>query len=196
MAAISLIIGLGNPGSGYEATRHNAGFWFLDVLARRWPMDLRVENRFRGALADLRINNHRVRVLRPETFMNESGSPVAGVAKYFDFSPEEILVVHDDLDLPPGTVRVKRGGGHGGHNGLRDIFSKLGSREFVRLRIGIGHPGNADEVTNYVLQKPSAADRNAIFDAIDRAVERLDELLDGELGLAMNVLHRDAKDTL
>ena len=196
MAAISLIIGLGNPGSGYQATRHNAGFWFLDVLARRWPMDLRVENRFRGALADLRIDNHRVRVLRPETFMNESGSPVASVANYFDFAPEKILVVHDDLDLPPGTVRVKRGGGHGGHNGLRDIFSKLGSREFVRLRIGIGHPGNANEVTNYVLQKPSAADRNAIFDAIDRAVERLDELLDGELELAMNVLHRDAKDTL
>jgi len=155
-----------------------------------------VENRFRGALADLRIDRHRVRVLRPETFMNESGSPVASVANYFDFAPEKILVVHDDLDLPPGTVRVKRGGGHGGHNGLRDIFSKLGSREFVRLRIGIGHPGNANEVTNYVLQKPSAADRNAIFDAIDRAVERLDELLDGELELAMNVLHRDAKDTL
>lgn len=196
MTAISLMTGLGNPGSGYAATRHNAGFWFLDVLARRWPMDLRVENRFRGALADLRIDRHRVRVLRPETFMNESGSPVASVANYFDFAPEKILVVHDDLDLPPGTVRVKRGGGHGGHNGLRDIFSKLGSREFVRLRIGIGHPGNANEVTNYVLQKPSAADRNAIFDAIDRAVERLDELLDGELELAMNVLHRDAKDAL
>jgi PTH1 family peptidyl-tRNA hydrolase len=196
MAAISLIIGLGNPGSGYEATRHNAGFWFLDVLARRWPMDLRVENRFRGALADLRIDSHRVRVLRPETFMNESGSPVASVANYFDFAPENILVVHDDLDLPPGSVRVKRGGGHGGHNGLRDIFSKLGSRELVRLRIGIGHPGCADEVTNYVLQKPSVSDRNSIFDAIDRAVERLDELLNGELELAMNILHRDAKDTL
>ncbi|MGE4633856.1 MAG: aminoacyl-tRNA hydrolase [Arenicellales bacterium] len=196
MAAISLIIGLGNPGSGYEATRHNAGFWFLDVLARRWPMDLRVENRFRGALADLRIDSHRVRVLRPETFMNESGSPVASVANYFDFAPENILVVHDDLDLPPGSVRVKRGGGHGGHNGLRDIFSKLGSRELVRLRIGIGHPGCADEVTNYVLQKPSVSDRNSIFDAIDRAVEQLDELLNGELELAMNILHRDAKDTL
>ena len=196
MAGISLIAGLGNPGPGYAATRHNAGFWFLDALAGRWPLDLRYDNRFHGALANIRISGQRLRVLKPDTFMNRSGAAVAGVARYFDLDPLEVLVVHDDLDLAPGSVRLKTGGGHGGHNGLRDIFSKLGSREFVRLRIGIGHPGNADEVTNYVLQKPSAADRNAIFDAIDRAVERLDELLDGELELAMNVLHRDAKDTL
>ncbi len=195
MSAISLIAGLGNPGNGYESTRHNVGFWFLEALARAWPMQLRGDSRFRGALADLRIANQRVRVLKPETFMNESGIPVASVAAYFDLAPEKILVVHDDLDLPPGTIRVKRGGGHGGHNGLRDIFSKLGSRDFVRLRIGIGHPGNADDVTDWVLQKPSRADRDAILDAIDRAVRQVDRLLSGDLASVMNELHSDPSGT-
>ena len=189
MAGISLIAGLGNPGPGYAATRHNAGFWFLDALAGRWPLELRYDNRFHGALADIRISGQRLRVLKPDTFMNRSGAAVATVARYFDLDPLEVLVVHDDLDLAPGSVRLKTGGGHGGHNGLRDIFSHLSTREFARLRLGIGHPGNADEVTDYVLQKPSAIDHAAILDAVDRAVAVLEQIVAGDFEAAMNELH-------
>lgn len=189
MAAISLVCGLGNPGAQYEATRHNAGFWFLDALQRAVPLPWRPETRFLGDLADTRIGQQRVRFLKPATFMNECGGAVASVCSYFDIPAEAVLVVHDDLDLPPGTVRVKQGGGHGGHNGLRDIFSKLGSREFIRLRIGIGHPGNSDDVTDWVLRKPSAADKTAILDAIDRALDEIDPMMAGDLEPVMKALH-------
>lgn len=189
MAAISLVCGLGNPGAQYEATRHNAGFWFLDALQRAVPLPWRPETRFLGDLADTRIGQQRVRFLKPATFMNECGGAVASVCSYFDIPAEAVLVVHDDLDLPPGTVRVKQGGGHGGHNGLRDIFSKLGSREFVRLRIGIGHPGNSDDVTDWVLRKPSAEDKTAILDAIDRALGEIDPMMAGDLEPVMKALH-------
>lgn len=189
MAAISLVCGLGNPGAQYEATRHNAGFWFLDALQRAVPLPWRPETRFLGDLADTRIGQQRVRFLKPATFMNECGGAVASVCSYFDIPAEAVLVVHDDLDLPPGTVRVKQGGGHGGHNGLRDIFSKLGSREFVRLRIGIGHPGNSDDVTDWVLRKPSAEDKTAILDAIDRALGEINPMMAGDLEPVMKALH-------
>jgi len=192
MSAISLVAGLGNPGNTYEPTRHNAGFWFLDALTRRLALSWRSESRFSTELADTRIQNARLRVLRPTTFMNESGTPVASIAEYFEIPAEHILVVHDDLDLPPGTVRVKRGGGHGGHNGLRDIFAKLGSRDFVRLRIGVGHPGDADRVTDWVLTRPSAEDRKAIEDASDRALTHFDDLIAGKLEAVMKALHTEA----
>ena len=189
MAAISLVCGLGNPGAQYEATRHNAGFWFLDALARTCSLPWRPETRFFGDLADSRLANQRVRFLKPGTFMNECGGSVAAVCAYFDIPPEQVLVVHDDLDLPAGTVRVKQGGGHGGHNGLRDIFAKLGSREFIRLRIGIGHPGNSDDVSDWVLRKPSPEDKEAMLDAVDRAVAQIDQLVGGDLEPVMKVLH-------
>mgnify|MGYP002725519822 CR=1 FL=1 len=189
MAAISLVCGLGNPGAQYEATRHNAGFWFLDALQRAVPLPWRPETRFLGDLADTRIGQQRVRFLKPATFMNECGGAVASVCSYFDIPAEAVLVVHDDLDLPPGTVRVKQGGGHGGHNGLRDIFSKLGSREFIRLRIGIGHPGNSDDVTDWVLRKPSSEDKTAILDAIDRALGEINPMMAGDLEPVMKALH-------
>ena len=189
MAAISLVCGLGNPGAQYEATRHNAGFWFLDALQRAVPLPWRPETRFLGDLADTRIGQQRVRFLKPATFMNECGGAVASVCSYFDIPAEAVLVVHDDLDLPPGTVRVKQGGGHGGHNGLRDIFSKLGSREFIRLRIGIGHPGNSDDVTDWVLRKPSSEDKTAILDAIDRALDEINPMMAGDLEPVMKALH-------
>ena len=189
MAAISLVCGLGNPGAQYEATRHNAGFWFLDALQRVVPLPWRPETRFFGDLAYTRVGQQRVRFLRPATFMNECGGAVASVCSYFDIPAEAVLVVHDDLDLPPGTVRVKQGGGHGGHNGLRDIFSKLGSREFIRLRIGIGHPGNSDDVTDWVLRKPSSEDKTAILDAIDRALGEINPMMAGDLEPVMKALH-------
>ena len=189
MAAISLVCGLGNPGAQYEATRHNAGFWFLDALQRVVPLPWRPETRFFGDLADTRVGQQRVRFLKPATFMNECGGAVASVCSYFDIPAEAVLVVHDDLDLPPGTVRVKQGGGHGGHNGLRDIFSKLGSREFVRLRIGIGHPGNSDDVTDWVLRKPSSEDKTTILDAIDRALDEINPMMAGDLEPVMKALH-------
>ena len=189
MAPISLVCGLGNPGAQYEATRHNAGFWFLDALQRVVPLPWRPETRFFGDLADTRVGQQRARFLKPATFMNECGGAVASVCSYFDIPAEAVLVVHDDLDLPPGTVRVKQGGGHGGHNGLRDIFSKLGSREFIRLRIGIGHPGNSDDVTDWVLRKPSSEDKTAILDAIDRALGEINPMMAGDLEPVMKALH-------
>ena len=189
MAAISLVCGLGNPGAQYEATRHNAGLWFLDALQRVVPLPWRPETRFFGDLADTRVGQQRARFLRPATFMNECGGAVASVCSYFNIPAEAVLVVHDDLDLPPGTVRVKQGGGHGGHNGLRDIFSKLGSREFIRLRIGIGHPGNSDDVTDWVLRKPSSEDKTAILDAIDRALDEINPMMAGDLEPVMKALH-------
>ena len=193
MAAISLVCGLGNPGAQYEATRHNAGFWFLDALQRVVSLPWRPETRFFGDLADTRVGQQRVRFLRPGSFMNECGGAVASVCGYFDIPAEALLVVHDDLDLPPGTVRVKQGGGHGGHNGLRDIFSKLGSREFIRLRIGIGHPGNSDDVSDWVLRKPSSEDKTAILDAIDRALGQIDPMMSGNLEPVMKALHTQPK---
>lgn len=187
--AIRLIVGLGNPGPEYEATRHNVGFWFVDALASSRGEVFRAEARFFGALCRLTIGGADLRLLRPATYMNRSGQSVAAVSRYFDIPPEQMLVAHDELDLPAGTVRLKQGGGHAGHNGLRDIISALGSRDFWRLRIGIDHPGDRHLVTNYVLGRPSREDAALIVDRLRDAEGALGDLLAGRFQLAMNRLH-------
>ena len=189
MASIGLIAGLGNPGADYAATRHNAGFWFVDALAAAHGASLRAEAKFHGELGRAAVGGRDVWLLKPTTFMNHSGQAVAAVARYYKLAPEQILVAHDDLDLPVGTARLKRGGGHGGHNGLRDIINHLGSRDFLRLRLGIHHPGDSKAVVDYVLGRPSAADREAIEDAIARALDVMPLVVSGDLERAMNRLH-------
>jgi len=195
MSGISLIAGLGNPGPGYAQTRHNAGYWFLDALQRRTVFSYRSETRFRAELADILVGGQKLRLLRPATWMNESGGPVSAVARYFGIEPAQVLVVHDDLDLPPGIARLKRAGGHGGHNGLRSIFQELGSQDFARLRLGIGHPGSPDDVTDYVLRTPSADDRNAIGDVIERTLDLFNGIAMGDWEKVMNQLHSNPRET-
>ena len=190
MTAIKLIVGLGNPGSEYRGTRHNAGADFVETLARQCAASLQSESRFFGMTGRATLSGHDLRLLIPTTFMNLSGKSVAAMAQFFKFSPEEILVAHDELDLPPGSAKLKQGGGHGGHNGLRDIIPALGnSRDFYRLRIGIGHPGHASKVTGYVLGTAPQNERIAIDACIDEAIATLPLLLDGNQTKAMTRLH-------
>ena len=189
MSSISLIVGLGNPGSEYDKTRHNAGFWFVDRLVGQEGAAFSRESKFFGDVARLQLNGRRVLVLRPTTFMNKSGRAVASLASYFDVKPSEILVIHDELDLNPGSVRLKLGGGHGGHNGLRDIVSHLGTKEFARIRVGVGHPGCSSKVLNYVLGKPSTGDRDLIEEGFDRAFQQLRVILEGNSQKVMSVLN-------
>ncbi len=189
MAAIQLIVGLGNPGDQYSQTRHNAGFWLLDQLASRCQVAFRPEKRFHGALAHCHSRELDCRLFKPSTFMNRSGQAVVAITGFFDIPPEAVLVVHDELDLPPGTARLKQGGGHGGHNGLRDMISHFGGGDFYRLRLGIGHPGQRDQVVEYVLKKPSRDDRTLIEDAIADALDVIPEIVAGQFGRAMNMLH-------
>lgn len=187
---ISMIAGLGNPGSDYQGTRHNAGADFVEALARQHGATLQAESRFFGLTARIQCAGHDLRLLIPTTFMNRSGQAVAAMASFYKVAPEAILVAHDELDIPPGTARFKRGGGHGGHNGLRDIVSCLGnSNSFARLRVGIGHPGHASRVTGYVLGKPTAVEREKIYASIDAAIDALPFLLAGEDTRAMTQLH-------
>lgn len=186
---MQLIVGLGNPGAQYTRTRHNAGCWLLDELARTCGAALKSERRYQAELAAVTLAGRNFTLLKPQTFMNVSGSAVASYANYFRIPAHEILVVHDELDLAPGMVRLKRGGGHGGHNGLRDITAQL-SADFARLRIGIGHPGVAGDVVNYVLGAPSPADRAAIEQAILRALEVMPEIVAGKFDRAMTLLNR------
>jgi PTH1 family peptidyl-tRNA hydrolase len=195
MSGISLIAGLGNPGPGYAQTRHNAGYWFLDALQRRTVFSYRSETRFRAELADILVGGQKLRLLRPTIWMNESGGPVSAVARYFGIEPAQVLVVHDDLDLPPGIARLKRAGGHGGHNGLRSIFQELGSQDFARLRLGIGHPGSPNDVTDYVLRTPSVDDRNAIGDVIERTLDLFNGIAMGDWEKVMNQLHSNPRET-
>lgn len=188
-----LVVGLGNVGSRYTETRHNAGFWYADALAQRLGVAFREERRLPGAAARWQHAGHDVRLLKPGSLMNRSGGPLAAVARFHRIPPAAILVAHDELDLPPGRVRIKLGGGHGGHNGLRDIDNQLGSREYWRLRIGIGHPGSRDDVTPYVLNRPAPDERQRILEAIDRALDETDRLIaDGDLEGAMHALHTQA----
>ncbi len=186
---IRLLVGLGNPGPEYAATRHNAGFWWLDQVARKLSVTLRSERSHRGHLGRFNGPDGPVLLLEPMTFMNLCGESVASVARYFRIEPREILVVHDELDLPPGQVKLKFGGGHGGHNGLRDIHSNLGTAEYWRLRLGIGHPGVKTEVVDYVLRTPSQAEHEAITHAIALSLGALDLLLAGEMERAMMTIH-------
>jgi PTH1 family peptidyl-tRNA hydrolase len=189
---IRLLVGLGNPGPEYEATRHNAGFWWVDAAARKLGATLIPERAYSGLAA--RVNRSTAAggslwLLQPMTYMNLSGKSVAALARFFKIAPEEILVVHDELDLLPGQVKLKQGGSHAGHNGLKDIVAQLGSADFWRLRLGIGHPGVKAEVINYVLKKPSPEHRSAIEDGIARSLAALDALLAGEMEVAMRSVH-------
>ena len=188
--AIRLIVGLGNPGPKYTGTRHNAGFWFIEALAARAGVELRAERKFHGLAGRWRRDGGDVHLLCPTTYMNHSGRSVAALARFHRIPPAAMLVVHDDIDLPPGTLRLKRGGGHGGHNGLRDITAAMGSREFARLRLGVGHPGSSDQVIAYVLHAPGAAERAAIDAAIAEALEVLPRLAGGDWARAQQQLHR------
>lgn len=183
-----LIVGLGNPGSEYEATRHNAGFWFVDELARRHGAQFAHDKKFNAEACRVTIDGIDVRMLKPMAFMNRSGQPVRAMAQYFDVPAEKILVAHDEIDLPPGSVKLKQGGGHGGHNGLRDLVAHLG-RDFARLRIGVGHPGHKDDVVDYVLKRPSRSDEETIRRAIDEAADVTPALLRAGFQKAMTTLH-------
>ena len=187
-APVQLVAGLGNPGPRYTETRHNAGFWFVDALARRHGGAFRPESKFAGETARIRLGDRELWLLKPQTYMNRSGRSVKLLSAFYKVPAEAILVVHDEIDLPPGDVRLKRGGGHGGHNGLRDIMSHLGG-DFLRLRIGVGHPGHKDQVVDYVLQRPSRDDEAQIRQAIDRALDVMPETAAGELERAMHKLH-------
>ena len=189
-STIRLIAGLGNPGSRYAKTRHNAGFWFVDELARQHAGSWRSEARFFGAQCQLSSSQGAVRLLKPETFMNASGRSVGALARYFNLEPDQILVAHDEIDLPCGVVRLKRGGGHGGHNGLRDIIAQLGDKGFARLRIGVGHPGHSDQVTDYVLRRAGSKEQELLDASVQRATEFFDDIVSGKLDAAMNALHR------
>lgn len=186
---IRLIVGLGNPGQKYSTTRHNAGFWFVDQLAQQYRVEFRSESKFKGEVASFHHDGERVWLLKPETFMNLSGESLGPFARFYQIAPDNILVVHDEIDLPPGTVRFKKGGGHGGNNGLRSIFAHF-SKEFWRLRIGVGHPGNRDQVISYVTQAPSAEDQRLIHESIDKAMQTVPNVLTGDMGAAMQILHQ------
>ncbi|MEX4526036.1 aminoacyl-tRNA hydrolase [Haemophilus influenzae] len=190
MSEIKLIVGLGNPGDKYTDTRHNAGEWLVERLARRFKVLLNPENKFFGKTARTLVNEKEVRLLVPTTFMNLSGKAVGALASFYRIKPEEILVIHDELDLPPGTAKLKQGRGHGGHNGLKDIVAQLGNNNnFYRLRIGIGHPGHRDLVAGYVLNKPSPADRDALEKVLDEATDCVEMIFKDGMVKATNRLN-------
>ena len=186
---IKLFVGLGNPGPEYEATRHNAGFWWIDALARDRKLTLVPERSYHGLVARMQVGGHPVWLLEPQTFMNLSGKSVAALARFFKIEPHEILVVHDELDVVPGQAKLKRGGSHAGHNGLRDIHAQLGTDDYWRLRLGIGHPGVKSEVVGWVLKKPLKEQREAIEDAIARTLHAFPALVAGEMDKATLLIH-------
>ena len=186
--AIRIIAGLGNPEDKYERTLHNAGFWFVDALARKCGGSFRYEKKFDADYCRVNLHGEDVWLMKPQSYMNQSGQPVRGMLDYYRLRPSELLVAHDEIDLPPGTVRLKQGGGHGGHNGLRDIIRHCGP-EFLRLRLGVGHPGEKHKVTNYVLKKGSADIETAVERNIDEAIDVMPELVDGNANSAMKKLH-------
>lgn len=188
-ADIRLIVGLGNPGADYVGTRHNAGFWLVDLIAADQSSSLKFDKKHNAEEGKFRCEGKDIHLQKPLTFMNRSGQAVSAMARYYKIEPEQILVLHDELDLPAGTNRIKQGGGHGGHNGLRDIISHLGSRDFFRVRIGIGHPGDAKQVINYVLHKPSVADTNLIDDANRDTLAVMPLVYEGRIDKAMQALH-------
>ena len=186
---IKLFVGLGNPGPEYEATRHNAGFWWIDALARSLHATLVPDRSYFGLVARTSVQGQSVWLLEPQTYMNLSGKSVAALARFFKIQPDEILVAHDELDFAPGQIKLKRGGSHGGHNGLRDIHAQLGTPDYWRLRIGIGHPGVKAEVANWVLKKPSPDQRTLIEDSIIHALQAEAALLAGDMDKATLQIH-------
>ncbi|HLU13462.1 MAG TPA: aminoacyl-tRNA hydrolase [Arenimonas sp.] len=189
MAALRLIVGLGNPGAEHARTRHNAGFWFLDALAESAGARLGLESKLFGETARISLGGQDLRLLKPATFMNLSGKSVVAALRYWKIEPEQMLVAHDELDLPPGVARLKFDGGHGGQNGLRDIIRLLGHGKFHRLRVGIGHPGHKDRVTPWVLGRPGRDDEAAILRAVDDALAVLPLAVAGDFNEAMKRLH-------
>ena len=189
MAGLRLIVGLGNPGTEYLRTRHNAGFWLVDALAGGQGERFGFDGKLHGESCRVRLGGQAVWLLKPATFMNKSGVAVVAALHYYKIEPEQCLIAHDDLDLPAGTVRLKFDGGHGGQNGLRDIMAQLGHGRFHRLRVGIGHPGHRDQVTPWVLGRPSAPDEDAILDGVGRALDVLPLAVDGQFDKAMQQLH-------
>ncbi|WP_444677251.1 aminoacyl-tRNA hydrolase [Halomonas sp. E19] len=190
MSQVKAIIGLGNPGEEYAETRHNAGAWLVELLARAAGTELRPEKKFLGLYAKVRLDGQELHLLEPTTYMNRSGASVAALCQFFKLTPGELLVAHDELDIPAGCARYKTGGGHGGHNGLRDIISALGNdKGFHRLRIGIGHPGDSRQVTHYVLARPGKAELGAIGAAIHESLHTLPQAITGDWARAMSRLH-------
>jgi PTH1 family peptidyl-tRNA hydrolase len=188
---LKLFVGLGNPGPEYEATRHNAGFEWVDAVARALGATWTPERGLQALVARANVRGHGIWLLKPQTFMNLSGQPVAALARFYKIAPPEILVAHDELDLPAGQAKLKHGGGHAGHNGLRDIHARLGSADYWRLRLGIGHPGHKSEVTGWVLRKAPLDERIALAQAIDRGVKALPDLAAGEMTRATLTIHTD-----
>lgn len=188
--AFKLIVGLQNPGEEYEKTRHNAGAWLVQALASQYGVSFKFESKFHGHLTRFQKASVDCRFLLPTTYMNLSGNAIAAVCQFYKIEAQEVLVVHDEIDLSPGAIRLKWSGGSGGNNGLKDTIAKLG-KDFWRLRIGVGHPGDRDQVVDYVLHQPSKADNELIHDAIDRALCRFDDLFAGETDKYMNELHRN-----
>ncbi|RYF37081.1 MAG: aminoacyl-tRNA hydrolase [Comamonadaceae bacterium] len=186
---IKLFVGLGNPGAEYEATRHNAGFWWVDALARELKLHLSFDKGYHGLVARGTVHGQTVWLLEPQTFMNLSGKSVAALARFFRIQPEEILVAHDELDVVPGQAKLKFGGSHAGHNGLRDIHAQLGTGDYWRLRLGIGHPGVKAEVVNWVLKKPAPDQRDAIEECIARTLKAAPAMLAGEMDKATLIVH-------
>mgnify|MGYP000429295966 FL=1 len=185
---IRIIAGLGNPGDKYERTLHNAGFWFVDALARKFGGHFRYEKKFDAEICRVTMHGEDVWLVKPQSYMNHSGPPVRGMLDYYRLKPAALLVAHDEIDLQPGIVRLKEGGGHGGHNGIRDVIRHCGA-DFLRLRLGVGHPGQKEEVTNYVLKRGSCEVESAIERNIDDAIAVLPELVDGNISAAMKKLH-------
>lgn len=186
---IRLVVGLGNPGPAYEGTRHNAGFWWVEAAAQALGARLAHDRAYHGLVARVNRPAGPIWLLEPLTFMNLSGKAVSPLARFFKIMPDEILVVHDELDLPPGQAKIKQGGGVAGHNGLKDIQAQLGSADFWRLRLGIGHPGVREEVVDWVLRRPPQAEREAILHCVDATLEALPLLLDGPMERAVAKIH-------
>jgi peptidyl-tRNA hydrolase, PTH1 family len=190
---LKLIVGLGNPGAQYARTRHNAGWWFVDALLGQRHGTWRHEAQQHADLARVRIDDCELWLAKPTAFMNRSGAPVGALARFYRIEPQEILIVHDDIDLPPGVARLKHGGGHGGHNGVRDVIAHLGA-DFWRLRLGVGHPGSKDRVLDAVLDRPTQSEQQVIDAAMQRGLEAVPELLRGGAQKAMNRLHSSSGD--
>ena len=194
MAGLRLVVGLGTPGAEHARTRHNAGFWLVDALARREGARFGIESKLHAETAKIVVAGEPLWLLKPTTYMNRSGLAVNAALRYWKIEPEQMLVAHDDLDLPPGVARLKYDGGHGGQNGLRDLFAHVGHGRFHRLRLGIGHPGHKDRVTSWVLGRPSISDENAIIGAVADALDVLALAVAGDFNEAMKRLHTDSRN--
>ncbi|MCH9644974.1 MAG: aminoacyl-tRNA hydrolase [Gammaproteobacteria bacterium] len=190
-SGIKLVVGLGNPGSQYAATRHNVGAWFADSLAKQHAISLSNQTKFQGAAEKFQQDGRVCHVFIPNTYMNESGRAVAAIMRFYKIEPSSMLVAHDELDFDAGVIRLKEGGGHGGHNGLRDIIASIGTKDFYRLRIGIGHPGNKSQVTSYVLKPPAKQEQQLILTSIDEGLSAMKELMQGDYQRAFTWLHSE-----